>query len=969
MIQGLRLLAAVVAFLFIAAHAVHAGAASEDDVLAESAAMMLVRVRSPDGAGVGAKIHVLGTTPSGAEVTREAVTDASGDVRIALPPGRYGVAVDAEGYGTSIRDDIGVEAGKTAVAEIALGAAAKAAADAGSPAANQLSGVTVQGRYASGAQSLYLDERRSSAVVSEAIGAEQIARTGDSDVATTLKRVTGLTLVDGKYVYVRGLGERYSSVLLNGAPIPSPDYTRRVVPLDLFPNELLDGVIVQKAYSPDMPGEFGGGTVQLRTREVPHSAFFRLQGTLGYLDGTTGDDGLRYRGGGEDWTGYDDGARAMPDSLADATSGGRYLRPQSSANPDGATPEQLQTYGRDLAARGFGIDSKRIGPDTGFSLGLGNGFRIADDVRLGAIGALRYNQDWDSTHEQRHVYAASNAGLSPVAQESVDETQRNIDLSAFLGLGLEVGMHHRIGLTSMLLRQTEDRAKISDGTFDSVDSRFYEQKWLENQLHAEQLSGHHAFPLLHDLELDWRYTWAKAERDEPDTRRYRYDRALDQLEFSRRSDSNSQTFGALADQQHDFNVKAMLPFSFDDGSSLALSGGGARTTRDRAAAIRSFTYQLAPGSPLLIDHPDLYLQPIGSILAPENIGPDGFVLRETTRATDNYSAEQTLDAGFVNADFNFRGRYRLALGARRERNEQSVTTFSIVNPDAPPVVAADESVHWLPAAAFTWLYSDSAQLRAGFSRTLSRPDFRELSRAPYTDPELDIDTIGNPALKTAKIRNLDLRWEYYFSDVDSFSLGVFDKRFSDPIERLRLPGSSPLLSFANARSAHNHGVEVELQKGLGFIGNGLWRGVALDDFHVGLNYAWIKSKVELDPASADYQTNLSRPMQGQSPYVWNLQFGYLQPDGDLEATLLFNRSGRRISQVGVQGQPDIYEESFDALDFQLRHRFATDWRWSLRLRNLLDPKVDYTQGGLSTREYRRGRELRFSLEWRPRHDG
>ncbi len=925
---------------------------------------LLVRVRSADGTAVPARVDLLGTTQAGEEISRSATTDASGEARIDVPRGRYGIAAEADGYGTAVSEDVTVGASGAATAEIVLGAVASGADAGGAP--NQLSGVTVHGRVASGDQALYLDERRSAAVVTEAIGAEQIARTGDSDVATSLKRVTGLTLVDGKHVYVRGLGERYSSVLLNGAPIPSPDYTRRVVPLDLFPNELLDGIVVQKSYSPDMPGEFGGGTVQLRTRGVPQGPFFRIQGTLGYVDGTTGEDGLRYRGGGRDWTGYDDGTREMPGSLAAATSGGRYLKPQSGSDPSGASPEQLQAYGRDVAAAGYGIRTKEIGPDTGFSLGAGSGFRVADDVRLGVIGALRYSQGWDHLEERRNTYAAGNAGLSPVAEQAVEDTQRNVDLSAFLGLGLDIGMNHRIGLTRMLLRQTDDRAKISDGTVDSVDARFYEQKWVENQLHTEQLNGHHAFPAAHDLEIDWRYTWAKAERDEPNTRRYRYDYlGTEGLEFSRRSDSNSQTYGQLADQQRNASLKAMLPFDFGDGTRLALSAGGERTTRDRASSIRTFAFQLAPGSRLLVDDPDLYLRPIGTIFAPGNIRPDGFVLRESTRPTDNYRASQVLDAAFVNADFTWRDTYRLALGARRESNSQQVSTFSIVNEHAPPEVSRDDGVHWLPAAAFTWMYSDKAQLRAGFSRTLSRPDFRELSRAPFTDPELDIDSVGNPNLRTARIRNLDLRWEYYFSDTDSFSVAAFDKRFEDPIERLRLPGSSPLLSYANAMSAHNYGAEFELHKGLGFVGNPAWLKVDPRNFYVSLNYARIRSKVELDAASASYQTHLSRAMQGQSPYVVNAQFGYLDPDGRLEAALAFNRSGRRISQVGVQGQPDIYEEAFDALDFQLRWRFAPGWRWALRLRNLLDPKVEYTQGGLSTREYRRGREVLVNLEWRP----
>lgn len=827
--------------------------------------------------------------------------------------------------------------------------------------ATTLEGVRVEGTATTGAEALYLDEKRVSAVVTEALSAEQISRTGDSDAATTLKRVPGLSLIDGRYVYVRGLGERYSSVLLNGAQIPSPDFTRRVVPLDLFPTELLDGIIVQKSYSPDMPGEFGGGTVLLRTREVPRGPIFRVQGTLGYADGTTFEDGLSYRGGDQDWTGYDDGARELPGSLAAAIANGSYLRPQSVTNPGGATPEQLQTYGRDLASKGFGTRQKDIGPETGFAIALGNGYEIAEDVRFGIVGSFRYNNEWDIREEKRNTYAASSAGLSEIGNLDGDTTQRSIDASGFVAMGLQFGMNHRLGLNLMKLRQTEDRTRVSAGTVDSVDSTFYELRWIENELSAQQLSGHHEFPQWLNVALDWQYTTATAGREEPGRRSYRYDRSGDVLEYSRRSDANATTFGNLDDEQDDGSVKLTLPIDFDNGSTLTLSGGAGKTTRERDSSIRTFSYQLASGSPLNAI-PGFLTQPIDQILSQENIRPNGFVLREVTRPTDNYFAEQTVSSGFVNANLNL-GTWRFVAGARRESNDQSVTTFDVGNSNFDPVVARDDSSAWLPAAGITWAYSENAQLRLGFGRTLSRPDFRELSSAPYTDPDLDIDTIGNPDLRTTRIRNLDLRWEYYFSSIDSVSIAAFDKEFTDPIEKLRLPGSSPLLQLANAEQAHNYGIEIDAQKNLGFVSERWFPSMPLDNFQIGFNYTRIESTIDLDAASASFQTNLSRPMQGQSPYVVNLQLGYIGERH--EANLLFNRFGRRISEVGVQGQPDIYEEPFGSLDFLWRTSLAEDWRVTFRLRNLLDPDVQFTQGGLDTRTFKRGREALVSLEWRP----
>lgn len=829
------------------------------------------------------------------------------------------------------------------------------------PDSTTLEGVRVEGTATTGAEALYLDEKRVSAVVTEALSAEQISRTGDSDAATTLKRVPGLSLVDGRYVYVRGLGERYSSVLLNGAQIPSPDFTRRVVPLDLFPTELLDGIIVQKSYSPDMPGEFGGGTVLLRTREVPRGPIFRVQGTLGYADGTTFEDGLSYRGGDQDWTGYDDGARELPGSLAAAIANGTYLRPQSVTNPGGATPEQLQTYGRDLAGNGFGTREKNIGPETGFAIALGNGYEIAEDVRFGIVGSFRYNQDWDIREEKRNTYSASNAGLSLTDSEEVQSTLRSIDASAFVAMGLQVGMNHRIGLNLMKLRQTEDRTRIRDGLFDSTESRFYELRWVENELDAQQLVGRHEFPGLANIALDWQYTAAEASREEPGRRIYRYDYSGNTLEYSRRSDGNAITYANLIDDQDDSSIKATLPIDFDNGSSLTLSAGGARTTRDRDSDTRTFAYELAPGSPL-VSIPGFLARPIDEILAPENVSPGNFVLRETTRRTENYFAEQTLTAGFVNADLNL-GTWRFNAGARRESNDRTVTTFDIGSSSFPPVIARDDSDTWLPAAGITWAYSENAQLRLGFGRTLSRPDFRELSQAPYLDPDLDIDTIGNPDLRTTRIRNLDLRWEYYFNSIDSVSVALFDKEFVDPIEKLRLPGSTPLLQLANAQSARNYGIELDAQKNLGFISERWFPNTPLDNFQIGFNYSKIESDIELDAENASFQTNLSRPMQGQSPYVVNVQLGYIGERH--EANLLFNRFGRRISEVGVQGQPDIYEEPFGSLDFLWRTSLAEDWRVTFRLRNLLDPEVQFTQGGLDTRTFKRGREALVSLEWRP----
>lgn len=925
---------------------------------------------------VGARITVQGLSDGVQSLSLDVISGADGRFEAAVPAGQFGLTAQADGYDLLIQDGVAVRSGGTAQPRLALvpaGADTPAVAGGVTPdgsvaatdGAQKLEGVSVRGNYQRGGEALYLDEKRAAPVVAEALGAEQIARTGDSDAATTLKRVTGLTLVDGRFVYVRGLGERYSSVTLNGAPIPSPDPTRRVVPLDLFPTDLLDGVVVQKGYTPDMPGEFGGGNVLLRTRDVPSKFFVRVNGTLGYQDGTSFKDGYTYEGGARDWTGDDDGTRALPGSLAAATAGGSVLRPQTPLNPDGATPAQLERYGEDIAAGGYGVTRETLSPDLGMSAALGNRWQVGETAKLGFIAALRYNQEWDRNQEIRRTFQASSAGLEPADSLAIDDTRRHVDFSAFLNLGYEVTPQHRFNATSVLLRQSEDRTKLSEGIQDDQEARFTELRWTENQLFAQQLGGAHLFPGAHDLSLDWQYTWARANRDEPATRKYRYDRALDgSLSFSQRSDSNLMSWAELADYQRDLTVKGKLPFDFS-AATLDLSFGGERTERNRDASLRSFSFSAA--GPIARD-PAVLALPIDDVLSPAHIGENGFVLTESTLPTDNYVARQDLTALYLGIDANIAQKYRIALGARRERNDQAVTTFSLSNPDAPPVVAGEDADATLPAAAFTWAYSEDAQLRAGYSKTLSRPDFRELSPAPYLDPLLDVQVVGNPDLITANIRNVDLRWEYYFSPVETFSIGAFLKEFDNPIEKTRLPGSGVLLSLDNAQSARNYGVELDVSKGLEFIAD--WpviRHIHGDwaNWSVGFNYARIKSSIQLDPLDASFQTNLERPMQGQSPYVTNLQIGHQAGDGSSETTLLYNVSGRRIAAVGVAGQPDIYEEAFRQLDFQYRRALGDDWSLKLRLRNLLDPAVRYTQGSETTRDFRKGRALMVTLEWKP----
>ncbi len=597
-----------------------------------------------------------------------------------------------------------------------------------------------------------------------------------------------------------------------------------------------------------------------------------------------------------------------------------------------------------------------------FGFGAGDSFDVGG-WSLGYLGALRHAQEWATRKERRRSYSLALGQLEQRSDFERFRSERMVDRSGLIGLGAKYGRKHDVGITLLKIRQATDETRIDEGwdTQAGDRDRNTRLRWIENALAVKQVHGDHTFDAPANLEIDWLYSHSGVTRDEPNTRSYQYEQLGDgSFAFARGSNNNDQLFARLDDTLIEKRVDAKLPLQLGADFSASLQAGADRISRGRRSYIRKFQFR---GS-----RPDDAPADIWNVLTPEYIRPGGLLLQEVTQATDAYRARQKLDSAYVAAELNWRDRYRVHLGVRRENNLQRVETYQLFAPNPTPIVGEIEQADRLPTAALTWAYAEDAQLRLGFSKTLSRPDFREMSRAQFIDPELDIATRGNPNLKQTGIRNLDLRWEYYFSDTESFSIALFDKRFDHPIERVNQAGTGALLELKNAAGAKNRGIEIDYTGSLAQLRRWSWIDKAsigrlpLDQLYLGLNYARIRSQVDLG-GNAGIQTSARRALQGQSPYVANLQFGYCSEDGRLESTVLFNVFGRRISQAGELGVPDIYEEPFRQLDFVTSWVLADRWKMKIQGRNLLDPQVNYTQGGLTTLRYRRGREFSLGVEW------
>ncbi len=618
----------------------------------------------------------------------------------------------------------------------------------------------------------------------------------------------------------------------------------------------------------------------------------------------------------------------------------------------------------------YNVYEEEIDPNLDAGIAGGYVWNFDNGQRFGFLAATEYKDDWLTTTQQRTQYVVgSNEQLVPQRDTTFYNTTRNINLSFFVTAGFEFNDNNAISYNWMLLRNTFDRAQVELGSNPDVeggDVLFRELLWDERQLKANQLMGEHILPDGNGLELRWQYTDAIATAQAPDTRRYRYDPDRrtpdpDDFIFSLRNDSNQRRWSDLEDFSTSWNVDIDMPVDFGfDRLAVNLRTGLSSVKKERESSIRRFAF-FSEG-PVGSSLETLRQISLDDILNQANIAPDGWQLEEVTNATDAYTGAQNIDAWYLAVDLDMSELWRFSTGVRFEQSSLDVSTFTFSDPDNA-IITEQTTDNPFPYAAFTWLLGNS-QIRAGYGETINRPDFKELSPSEFRDPLLDRIVRGNPELLPAFLKNYDLRWDYYFNASDFVSLGVFLKEFDSPIETVILASAGDqLTTFANAQAAENYGVEFELYKTLGVLNSKWGWGGFWENVYINTNYTWIQSQITLADDDSTIQTSDNRPLQGQSPYVFNFQVGYDDPDRGINAALLYNVFGERIVEVGVQGAPDIYEQPVPSLDFVYSQDFG-NWTLKAALKNILNPEIKLTQGSEVTRLVQPiGWELGFGFEY------
>ncbi|NTS77785.1 TonB-dependent receptor [Catenovulum sp. SM1970] len=816
-----------------------------------------------------------------------------------------------------------------------------------------------------GSAGAVLEERKQQAFVADLLGAEQISRTGDSDAASALKRVTGLTLVDGKFIYVRGLGERYSSTTLNGANVPSPDPTRKVVPLDMFPAGIIENLSVQKAYSPSMAGEFGGGAIDIRTKSIPDEFVLNVSGKLGY-NTENSDDGLTISGAGKDLS---------ESTRRNAINYGVINEQILSIKLN--NPEEAQRI-VDESALSFTnsnqVQEDSIDPDYGVGFSVANRFDIDNDQVFGFSFAVDYEDSWDNSEKRKVRYDTATDGINAIEDRSILSTENNIDTSGILNLGYEFNSNHRFETTSIYLNNERDKVERSSGESFDFDSYSDEYTLLfeERELVTHQIRGMHNFPEWWNIGVDWQFSDSKAERSAPDERGIVYlprgGEQGGQLALADQSVTPALTrfFSNLEDEAETFQWNASLPIYTND-YEIELKVGGDHSDSWRESRAYFFQYLFKNG--------DYLTNPIDEVLTPEVLTSDDTRFQQLLRV-DDYVAARKIDAGYGQFDVLYKGEYRISGGVRYEDWRQAIVPVGFEDNrktplDPTPVV---EDV-WLPALSFTYILDQENQVRLGYGKTIVRPDLKELSPVRYLDPLTDNPIFGNPSLEVTEIQNFDLRWENYADNGDNLSVALFYKDLDNPIENVQLPGADESnVTFINAKSGEVYGVEVEFLKDLSFMGDFMSQfflsgNVTLSDSEITIPdtyYYYSLANQALLPITSDdnaYVTNKSRRMTGHSEYVINMQLGYDSVNGEHSASVVYNVFGERVMSAGIDNMPDLEEEPIHSLDLVYTYYPTFETKVNFKIKNILDESQEFTRMGQTAEEKTKGTEFSLGFSW------
>ena len=879
---------------------------------------------------IGAAVQVSGTTTG-------AITDIDGNFELAgLRNGNYKIIISYVSY---LTQTIEVNVNGLSGLKVEL-----------VPDNQQLGEVVVVAEAKKNTESAVITQQRNSLVMQTGVSAQQITKTQDKDASEVIRRVPGISIIEEKFVMVRGLSQRYNNVWINNSAVPSSEADARAFSFDIIPSSQLDNMLVIKSPAPEYPADFSGGFILVNTKDVPNSNLFNISVGGSINDQTHFKDFQYNKGSGTDFLGFDNGLRSLNGGI------NAVLNPINN--------------GYDLQNNNLNNDwtIKRSKPVTDMSLSMNFAHRWVSSTgrTLAMLGTVNYSNTYktylDMDNNLFGAYDTTHDRSNYLRKSTDDQYNHNSRVGAMLNLTyVPTSGNSRYEFKNIFNQLGKDRYTYRKGTdaqsdYEESAEYYYQSRTTYNG----QFTGKHT---LSDVDkLDWSAGYSYANRNMPDRRRYLTVQNKEtgkmeveglndiQREYSR---LDEHILSGNVNYQHDFTFGSFSPY---------LKLGAYSEYRTRKYTTRLFTYAWDGGFPsnyATMNVPNELLQE-------QNYGKNGLYLQDKMDWRNNYEGNNLLGAGYVGANLPF-GALNVYAGVRFEHNKMELVSHSKKS-EASPSSTYYTYDDFFPSINTLYKLNDQHQFRLSYGRTVNRPEFRELSPSVYYDFDLASNVQGNYDLKPAYINNIDLGYEFYPSAGELISVSLFYKNFKNPIEwTYTVAGGTDLVySYINAKGADNYGIEVDVRKNLDFIG--------LRNFSLSLNGALIKSKVNFESGSREED----RPMQGQSPYLVNAGIFYQHPKSNWNVAMLYNRIGKRIIGVGRSlgagnevRVPDSYEMPRDAVDLSVSKKFGK-LEVKVAVRDLLAEKVSFKQfekteqhGEIQqvTRQYKPGRNFNLNVSY------
>ncbi len=894
------------------------------------------------------------------DTKKGAYTDSKGTFRIKkIADGKYKLRVTFVGYEAKVIENIVVTGEKPTSVSILLASSKKAGKE-----------VVVEADRSMDNAAALLAQRKNASQVSDGIGREEISKLPDSDAGQSLKRVSGVTLVEGKYVYVRGVSDRYSNTTLNGAALSSTEPDKKAFAFDMFPAELLENANVAKSFTPDLPGNFSGGLVQLNTIDFPSAFSVKVSGSQAINDYVTfhQNNFLSYTGSSRDWAanGYSD--RAAPNNLP--ANRQEFLDLNSKAQVgDPAAAERVTEIGTGFPNNQWQTNYETAPLNGGLGVTLSAPFEVGETDAFGVVANVNYGNSYQ-------INRMTRAGLQADRALQFDKTgytaTRSSNIGGLLNMAYRIGESSTLSLKNVFNRSMDDESLelYGESYTQAQVRREFGFNYVQKDLFSSQFGGEHVIGGLNNLVADWKLGYSESHRDEPDFRRLQYSRqATDNpgtlaINFSPSPTGDGTTAGRFYSDMSEYyriaSTNFMLPVD-----NMKVKVGGLYEFRNRDFNARSFTIIQSRNyggelDALFNTSEQGQVNPFVAF-ADSNFSADRLLMSEETRLSDKYVASERIAAGYAMVDVPFEVlgmRTRFIGGARVESSLQQLNSYDSQDQPVNPTIDVTDV---LPSINLVLSPSDAMNVRLSATQTLARPSLREFAPFSFYNFQIQAVTTGNPNLTRALIQNYDARWEYFPNPGEVISVSGFYKSFKNAIEETILPSTSEVIySFQNASGmAQNYGVEVEIRKQLGFI------SPSLTPFTFSINAAVINSEIEVTQGNVVDK----RQMWGQSPYTVNIGLFYTNFATGSTINLGYNTYGRRIIKVGQRGayqfsDPHVYEMPRQVLDLSLTQSIGSSLEMKFAVRDILNQPLYWEQGGVNVQSNIRGRTYSFGIGYR-----